>query len=120
MRWTTLLLAALVGLLLVLGVADLLRRPLDRRNVPALDPGCSIDLNSADVPTLALLPGIGPALAGRIVQSRQEQGPFHSADDLRRVKGFGPVHLEAIRAFVVCGPSSLAASRPTGDDEQQP
>jgi competence protein ComEA len=36
------------------------------------------------------LPGIGPALAQRIVADREAHGPFGSAEGLERVKGVGP------------------------------
>lgn len=59
-----------------------------------------IDINTAGLEELDGLPGIGPALARRIVVERQLHGPFTSADDLRRVKGIGPKKLEAIRGSV--------------------
>jgi competence protein ComEA len=55
-----------------------------------------IDINTADVATLASLPGIGPEIAQRIVAAR----PFKSIDDLDRVKGIGPERLEQIRGEV--------------------
>lgn len=59
-----------------------------------------VDLNEAPWPELALLPGIGPQLARRIVADRQVRGPFRDVEDLRRVKGIGPVTLERIRPYV--------------------
>src|SRR5690606_15101474 len=54
----------------------------------ALGPG-RIDINLAGARELELLPGIGPALAERIVAERERNGPFASVDDLRRVSGMG-------------------------------
>ena len=65
-----------------------------------------IELNSATWVEWSQLPGIGPVLAHRIVQDREERGPFRSIDDLNRVKGIGPKKFEAIRPFVREGPSS--------------
>jgi competence protein ComEA len=67
---------------------------------PAPPPGARepIDPNRAAVDELDELPGIGPALARRIVESRSADGPFGSVDDLLRVRGIGPVLLERIRA----------------------
>ncbi len=48
-----------------------------------------LDLNRADVRELALLPGVGPVLADRIVHNRERQGAFESLDDLSRVYGIG-------------------------------
>jgi DNA uptake protein ComE-like DNA-binding protein len=54
-----------------------------------------LDVNSATQQQLEDLPGIGPALAGRIMAAR----PFRSADDLRHVKGIGDVRYQKIRAY---------------------
>ncbi|MDP2181427.1 MAG: ComEA family DNA-binding protein [Actinomycetota bacterium] len=59
--------------------------------------GALVDLNTADLTALDTLPGVGPATAARIVQDREENGPFASVDDLARVSGIGPKKLEALR-----------------------
>lgn len=55
-----------------------------------------IDLNSADLAELQALPGVGPAIAERIVSTRRRQ-PFGSLEDLLDVPGIGPVKLERLR-----------------------
>lgn len=57
----------------------------------------TVDVNAAGETELAQLPGIGPALARRIVDRRAEAGRFRSADDLLDVPGIGPATLEALR-----------------------
>ena len=52
--------------------------------------GGPVDLNTADAAELDALPGIGPVLAQRIVDHRDEQGPFRSVDQLDDVPGIGP------------------------------
>ncbi|MGQ4553696.1 helix-hairpin-helix domain-containing protein [Dermabacteraceae bacterium CCM 9519] len=52
-------------------------------------PAGPVDLNSAGEQQLTALPGIGPALAKRIVADREKNGPFRSIADLTRVKGIG-------------------------------
>ncbi len=59
-----------------------------------------MDLNSASVEDLVLLPGIGPKKAQAIVDWRSRNGRFMSVDDLLKVKGIGPKTLESIRPFV--------------------
>ena len=56
-----------------------------------------IDLNTATVQQLDELPGVGPAIAQRIVDHREANGPFTSVDDLLEVSGIGPATLEKIR-----------------------
>jgi competence ComEA-like helix-hairpin-helix protein len=60
----------------------------------------AIDLNRADVAELTRLPGVGPALAARIVDARDTTGPFATVDDLRRVKGLGRTKIERLRPLV--------------------
>jgi len=58
-----------------------------------------LDLNRADTMALQSLPGVGPALARRIVEARS-QAPFRTVDDLLRVRGIGPVTLTRLRPLV--------------------
>jgi competence protein ComEA len=64
-----------------------------------------IDVNKADAAELQKLPGIGPKMAERVMDSRRQK-PFQSIDDLRRVKGIGPKTLDKIRPYVTVGKSS--------------
>ena len=59
----------------------------------------SVRINSASVSELQQLPGIGPALAQRIVKTRNS-GRFTSADDLLRVPGIGKAKLAKLRNYV--------------------
>lgn len=69
---------------------------------PPMDPTYVrlIDINRAPAAELELLPGIGPALAARIVEHRQAHGPFRRVEDLTSVRGIGPVTLERLRPRV--------------------
>jgi competence ComEA-like helix-hairpin-helix protein len=62
--------------------------------------GEPIDLNLAPPEVLERLPRIGPALARRIADYRERNGPFRAVDDLRRVKGIGPKTLDLLRPHV--------------------
>jgi competence ComEA-like helix-hairpin-helix protein len=64
------------------------------RMAEPLAPGERLDPNTAPEAELARLPRVGPALARRIVEDRERNGPFRSAGDLARVPGVGPRLLE--------------------------
>jgi len=66
-------------------------------------PVSRVDLNRAEPTELESLPGIGPALAKRILESRIREGPFRTPEDLLRVRGIGPATLARIRGMVVPG-----------------
>ena len=55
-----------------------------------------ININTADAKALEALPGIGPAIAGRIIAYREENGPFPSPAALIRVDGVGEALLTEI------------------------
>lgn len=76
-------------------VSVAVRKHSARTTKPAKISG-TLDVNRAGAAQLQGLPGIGPALAQRIVDARTES-PFREADDLLRVKGIGPAKLEKIR-----------------------
>jgi competence protein ComEA len=59
-----------------------------------------VAINRATAKQLESLPGIGPALAERIVEYRQAHGPFKSVDELLNVRGIGKKKLEALRPYV--------------------
>lgn len=56
-----------------------------------------IDINKASVEDLAELKGIGPQYAKRIVQYREQHGPFGKVEDVQNVQGIGPKTMEAIK-----------------------
>jgi competence protein ComEA len=58
------------------------------------------NVNTATSMQLEALPGIGPAIAARIVQYRRQRGRIRSLEDLDQVKGLGPRKLEAIGDYV--------------------
>jgi competence protein ComEA len=55
-----------------------------------------VDVNRADWPELIQLPGIGPTLAQRLIDEREQNGAFRELDDLSRVGGIGPRTLERL------------------------
>jgi competence protein ComEA len=59
-----------------------------------------INLNSATIEQLDLLPGIGPAIAQRIIDYRQAKGPFAAIEDITNVKGIGPATFEKLKDLI--------------------
>lgn len=58
-----------------------------------------VRLNSASATELETLPGVGPVLAERIVEHREEHGPFTEMEDLLDVPGIGEAKLAALRDY---------------------
>lgn len=56
-----------------------------------------INLNTADAAELEQLPGVGPAIAARIIAWREQNGPFRSVDELTAVSGIGQKTLDGLR-----------------------
>ena len=80
---------------------------VDHRFAPAASAIFTVDVNSAPVEELAQLPGLGPALAARIVEHRRVHGPFAAATGLLAVPGIGPATLERMTPHLrPCGPAA--------------
>ena len=56
-------------------------------------PGAKLDVNTASIEALQNIPGVGPAMAKRIIAAR----PFKNADDLSKVKGIGKTKFQKLR-----------------------
>jgi competence ComEA-like helix-hairpin-helix protein len=68
-----------------------------------------IDLNRATAEDLEAIPGLGPALAQRIVDYRQAHGPFKKVEDLHAVSGMWPRNLEKLKPYLGLGsPEDMA------------
>ena len=70
------------------------RRALPLRGDERIDP------NTAGEEDLDRLPGVGPVVAGRIVQTRRDRGPFAEPGDLLSVPGLGPATLARITPYL--------------------
>ena len=57
-----------------------------------------VNINTANATQLTQLPGIGPAIAQKIIDYRTANGPFTSVDDLTKVPGIGAAKLAQIKS----------------------
>jgi comEA protein len=74
---------------------------------PAASAGV-VNINTADVEQLSLLPRIGAKVAQRIVDYRKEHGPFAKTSDLMQVKGIGDKSFENLSSYLtVSGKTTL-------------
>ena len=81
------------------------RQAAERVTPEPPEPEGPVDVNTAGLDELQRLTGIGPALAQRIIDYREEHGPFQSVDELLEVKGIGEATLEKFREDAVAGTS---------------
>lgn len=83
---------------------------------PVIPAGYTVNINTASVPELSQLPGLGPAMAQRIADHRRTHGPFASHEDLLAVAGIGPVTLEGLRPHL----RSIRSIRPSRSRQESP
>lgn len=70
--------------------------------------GRTVNVNTATVAEFQLLPRIGPAVAARIVEQREKNGPFKTLDDLMLVRGIGESTYEQLKPYLaLAGPTTL-------------
>ena len=69
-------------------------------NPPSSGP---VNVNTADLDALMTLPGIGEVLAQRIIDYRQNYGPFQYPEELTNVSGIGEKRLDAIWDYITVG-----------------
>ena len=60
-----------------------------------------VDLNTATAEQLDALPGVGPVTAQKIVDYRQQHGPYTSVDDLDAISGIGPAKIANLKGLVI-------------------
>ena len=63
-----------------------------------------VNINTATAAELETLPRIGPAMAQRIVEYREANGPFGTIEDIQIVTGVGPATFEGLKDLITVGP----------------
>jgi len=86
------------------GKKAIVSEPAPRASSPPEAPH-QINLNTATIEELDTLEGIGPALARRIVEYRQQHGPFRTPAEIQKVPGIGPHVFQLNRDRLTVGPS---------------
>lgn len=87
-------------------------------------PAGVVNINTADAAQLSYLPRVGAAAAQRVLDYRQQHGPFKKATDLMQVKGFGAKSFERLSPYLaVDGKTTLTAKvkspgKPRGKSRQ--
>lgn len=66
-------------------------------------PTDKVNINTATIEELTALPGVGPTLAGRIVEYREKAGSFASVEEILNVKGIGEKNFEKIVEWLTVG-----------------
>lgn len=71
-----------------------------KQQIPVSPKSVKIDINTANLPQLTKLPGIGKTLAKQIIDYRKQHGSFKTLNDLLNVPGIGPSRLNRIKGQI--------------------
>lgn len=84
------------------GFSPVLPTPVVERSVSPQDTDL-VNINTATSFELETLPGIGPTIAQKIIEYREQNGPFLSTEDIINVPGVGPGTYERIKDLITVG-----------------
>jgi len=93
------------------------RQPVRIDRTPKASIEYRIDLNSAHWMELAQLKGIGETLGRRIVEYRENNGPFTNVEQLQEVRGIGPAKLAQMRPYVNIAEDSAGIPKAVSPEE---
>jgi competence protein ComEA len=89
----------LITLFAVAGSGVLAQEP-----TPSATSGTTLNLNSATLPQLEALPGVGRSTAERIIEYRQKNGGFKRIEDLMNVRGIGEKNFLKLKPLITVAP----------------
>lgn len=79
--------------------------------IPALSFAADlVNINTADASLLDTLPGVGPTIAGRIIDYRTAHGPFAAIADIQNVSGIGPSTYAKLEPYITVGDGAAPAA----------
>jgi competence protein ComEA len=102
MHRATLGIASVLAILLATHVALVAQSAAPAGNQPKAPAGV-VNINTATAEQLDGLPGIGPAMATRIVEYRQKNGGFKKVEDLMNIRGIGEKNFLKLKPLVTVG-----------------
>lgn len=76
-------------------------------------PSGVVNINTANPEQLQMLPRVGPALAGRIVDFREANGPFKTVDEIVAVKGIGETSFAKLKPYIVTSGATTLSEKVT-------
>jgi len=78
-----------------------------------------VDINTATEKELTQLDKIGPAIAARIVEYRQKNGPFQKPEDIMNVSGIGQKIFESNKDRIVVGKPAQKEAEPAKEASEK-
>lgn len=95
-------LIVLISILIAINIVQYLKSQKNKKTYELIieESMNQISINTADVNDFEALPGVGPALARRIIEYREKNGNFKTISDLKKVKGIGENLFKRIEPFI--------------------
>ncbi|MFG0247860.1 MAG: ComEA family DNA-binding protein [Phycisphaeraceae bacterium JB051] len=91
----------MVMLLMVLGILQATGNTLDQRSIQPITTDFLININTDNAGNLMLLPGVGKVIANRIIEHRQQHGPFTSIQQLDDISGISHRTIARLEPFLL-------------------
>jgi competence protein ComEA len=85
------------------GVAPRAEGAASNPSAASIQGGALVNINTADASELQTLPGVGEVTARKIIESREQEGPFATPDDVKRVSGIGEKKYAALSDLITVG-----------------